>query len=482
MVLLDNAVHTITRVPPSRSTALLPRLAAVLDATILGTAIAFAWVCRNSLAVFDSPNHDSTIPLMAPIIWTSSLVLLWGFDAYGRDAFEAGSDELRRVAGAMLTCGGLTCVANYLAHHQLSRGFFVLAYGMGLSGLVLGRVVLRAFLRAARLRGHFMQRVVIAGGSAQVDEVADVFRREAWTGYEVLGALTPTGVGATRGGVRALGRTDNVVESVTASGADILCVASGSTLSATSVREVMWQLEPHGVQVVVAPVLTDVAADRVRIRPVGGLPLMHLDPARWEASSHGAKRVFDVMVTSMILLALSPLLAVAAWRIKQFDGGPVMYRQRRIGLGGQPFDCLKFRTMVTNADELKAALVTQQGSDGMLFKMKDDPRVTAPGHWLRKYSIDELPQLINVLKGDMSLVGPRPQVQSEVDQYDNGMARRLHVRPGMTGLWQVSGRSDLSFEDARRLDIYYVDNWSMEQDISILRRTVRAVFSGSGAY
>src|SRR5581483_11105558 len=127
-------------------------------------------------------------------------------------------------------------------------------------------------------------------------------------------------------------------------------------------------------------------------------------------SSHGAKRVFDVMVTSMILLALSPLLAVAAWRIKQFDGGPVMYRQRRIGLGGQPFDCLKFRTMVTNADELKAALVTQQGSDGMLFKMKDDPRVTAPGHWLRKYSIDELPQLINVLKGDMSLVGPRPQV------------------------------------------------------------------------
>ena len=172
MVLLDNAVHAITRVSPSRSTALLPRLVAGLDATILAATIAFAWVGRNSLAVFDSPNHDSTIPMMAPIIWISSLVLLWGFDAYGRDAFEAGSDELRRVGAAMLTSGGLTCVANYLAHHQLSRGFFVLAYGTGLGGLVVGRVVLRACLRAARVRGHFMQRVVIAGGSFVMRDTA----------------------------------------------------------------------------------------------------------------------------------------------------------------------------------------------------------------------------------------------------------------------------------------------------------------------
>ncbi|BBH17109.1 polyprenyl glycosylphosphotransferase [Nocardioides baekrokdamisoli] len=467
-------------VTPSRGTSLLPAVALTIDVVVLTVAMIAAYIGRNT--PFFGALRQQHLPEITPIIGISWLILLWGYDLYSRETFEPASDELRRLCEASFISGGLVVVGNYLAHHQLSRAFFMLAYGIGLVGLVLGRLALRTFLHASRSRGHFMKRVVIAGGSDQVDEVAAVFRRESWVGYEVLGALTPTGVGATRGGVRSLGRIDDLVSAVVTSGTDILCIAGGAGVSATALREVMWQLEPYGVQIAVAPTMTDIAADRVRMRPIGGLPLVLMDPARWADSSSGAKRAFDVVVTSLILFAMSPVLAVAAWRIRRFDGGPIMYRQRRIGLGGQPFDCLKFRTMVVGAETMKAALEAEHGSDGMLFKLKDDPRVTKPGAWLRKYSIDELPQLFNVLRGDMSLVGPRPQVDAEVAMYDNGMARRLNVRPGMTGLWQVSGRSDLSYEDARRLDIYYVDNWSLGQDLSILRRTVRAVFAGHGAY
>lgn len=482
LISTTEAPAAAVRVAPSRSTALLPAVALTIDVVVLTAALVGAYIGRGKLPIFQQPNGDHSLALIAAMIGVGWLILLWGCEVYSTESFEPCSDELRRICEATLISGGLVCVANFLAHHLLSRGFFALAYAFGLTGLLLARLALRAFLNSSRRHGRFAKRVVIAGSSDQIDEVAAVFRREAWVGYEVLGALTPTGVGATRGGVPALGRLDGLVAGVVESGADIVCVAGGSGISATALREVMWQLEPYGVQLAVAPAMTDIAADRVRMRPIGGLPLVVMDPARWAESSSGAKRAFDLAVTSLVLFVLSPLLALAAWRIKRFDGGPIMYRQRRIGLGGQPFDCLKFRTMVVDADSMKAALAAAHGSDGMLFKLKDDPRVTAPGRWLRKYSIDELPQLFNVLRGDMSLVGPRPQVDAEVAMYDDGMARRLHVRPGMTGLWQVSGRSDLSYEDARRLDIYYVDNWSLGQDLSILRRTFRAVVASRGAY
>ena len=221
--------------------------------------------------------------------------------------------------------------------------------------------------------------------------------------------------------------------------------------------------------------------ERVRIRPVAGLPLIHLDPPRSVKASRRLKRTFDLVLSTALLVAVLPTFVFIALAVKRCDGGPVFFRQVRTGKDGTEFECLKFRTMATDAEARLAALQEQAGFTAGCSRCADDPRITRPGRWLRRFSLDELPQLINVFRGDMSLVGPRPPLPSEVATYDRFTHRRLHVRPGMTGLWQVSGRSDLSFEEAIRLDLYYVDNWSMLQDISILRRTLGAVTASRGA-
>ncbi len=233
---------------------------------------------------------------------------------------------------------------------------------------------------------------------------------------------------------------------------------------------------------VIAPSVTDVSSERISVRPVGGLPLIHLEKPRSEAAVRRAKRTFDIVGSLCLLLLFAPVFLFAAVRIWAHDRGPVFFGQSRVGRDNETFRCWKFRTMVTNAEELLADLHKQHGYEGGLFKIENDPRITGPGKWMRRFSLDELPQLFNVLRGDMSLVGPRPPLHHEVAKYDTDMARRLRVRPGMTGLWQVSGRSDLSWSEAIRLDLYYVDNWSMFQDLTILARTFSAVFGSHGAY
>jgi exopolysaccharide biosynthesis polyprenyl glycosylphosphotransferase len=311
-----------------------------------------------------------------------------------------------------------------------------------------------------------------------------VLRRESWLGYQVIGALTPAHFPdeETRGGVPVLGNSDDVISVVSQAEADIVFFAGGALGSATQMRRIVWDLEHQAVQVVVAPSVTDVSADRIRVRPVGGLPLMHIDPPRATDAARWGKRLFDVAGSLALLAVLSPLFLVATLSIKLHDRGPILFRQTRVSRHGAEFPCLKFRSMVPDAEALLPQLHEETGHDGRLFKMPEDPRVTRPGRWLRRYSVDELPQLVNVLRGQMSLVGPRPPLPSEVANYDGDTGRRMHVRPGMTGLWQVSGRSDLSWEETVRLDLYYVDNWSMLQDLSILSKTLGAVVRSRGAY
>ena len=236
------------------------------------------------------------------------------------------------------------------------------------------------------------------------------------------------------------------------------------------------------VQSIVVPSLTDVAGRRLKVRPVAGLPLVHLEPCRSLHASRWAKRAFDVMGAVCLLVVLLPLTLATALAVKTHDGGPVLFRQIRVGRDGQPFNCLKFRTHGRGRGAAAWCSRESSAGDSVLFKMADDPRVTRPGRWIRRFSLDELPQLWNVVCGQMSLVGPRPPLPEEVARYEGDMNRRLRVRPGMTGLWQVSGRSDLSWDDTVRLDLYYVDNWSMVQDLAILARTFRAVVGSEGAY
>ena len=236
------------------------------------------------------------------------------------------------------------------------------------------------------------------------------------------------------------------------------------------------------MDLVVSPGMVDVAGPRLTLRPTGGLPLIFVDKPQYEGAKRFQKRAFDVCFSLALLLCAAPLMVAAAVRIKAYDGGPVFYLSERIGLDGVPFQMIKFRTMVVGADRQLASLAHLSDSDGALFKMRQDPRITPVGRLLRRYSIDELPQFINVLRGEMSVVGPRPPLACEVDAYDARVRRRLLVRPGITGLWQISGRSDLSWEDSVRLDLSYVENWSMLADFAIAAGTLGAVVRARGAY
>jgi exopolysaccharide biosynthesis polyprenyl glycosylphosphotransferase len=456
-----------------------------LDLVIV-TVVGFVAIWgRKRLGVFENPaDVSSSLALAGPLIIIGWVLVIALFGGYRNDVFGAGTEEYKRVVNASLLAAGLLGVSCFLAKFPLSRGFFLLIFGIGIPTLLVGRGALRRAVHRARSQGLLQFRVVIAGNSAHVDEIAAVLGRESWLGYRVVGALLPSRQqsATTEAGIPVVGSCDEVITAVKESDVDVIFFAAGALSSSTQLRRIAWDLEQHDVQVIVAPSVTDVSAERVRVRPVGGLPLMHIDPPRATDAGHLAKRVFDILGSAALLLAFSPLFVFAAIRIKAGDRGPVLFRQNRIGQHGTEFKCLKFRTMVVDAEARLAELHAANGYRDGLFKLKDDPRITKVGRWLRRFSLDEIPQLVNVLRGDMSLVGPRPPLPLEVARYETDTLRRLRVRPGMTGLWQISGRSDLSWEEAIRLDLYYVDNWSMLQDINILVRTVGAVARSTGAY
>ena len=241
-------------------------------------------------------------------------------------------------------------------------------------------------------------------------------------------------------------------------------------------------MEKLDVDLVVAPGMVDVAAPRMSVWLVGGQSLIHVEKPQYSGAKRFDKRAFDVVFSLMVLLAAAPVLLAAALAIKLTSPGPVFYLSQRVGLDGVPFRMVKFRSMVVDADKKLADIAHLNESDGVLFKIRQDPRVTSVGRFLRRYSIDELPQFFNVLRGEMSVVGPRPPLPKEAEAYDLTTRRRLLVRPGITGLWQVSGRSDLSWADSVRLDLSYVENWSMAGDLGIAASTLKAVVASSGAY
>jgi exopolysaccharide biosynthesis polyprenyl glycosylphosphotransferase len=444
-----------------------------------------ALIGRLHLVIFDSAaDVSSNLRLAGPLMVLGWVATIYFCGGYRADVFGAGTDEYKRVLNASLLTAGLVGVSCYLAKFPLSRGFFFLAFAVGIPLLLAGRLLGRRTLQKVRSRGNLLQGVLLAGSAGHIDEIAHVLHRESWLGYDVVGAITPRTDprSETPSGIPVLGHTDEITALVKKTDPDIIFLAGGAVSSAATMRQLVWELEQHQVQVVVAPSMTDISAERVKVRPVGGLPLMHIEPPTWVNASRVGKRSFDLVGSVLLLVLFSPLLVAATLAIKLANRGPLLFRQTRVGRNGVEFSCLKLRTMVVDAEARLPELHAEQGYEYGLFKMRNDPRITRPGRWLRRFSIDELPQLLNVLRGQMSLVGPRPPLPLEVERYRDDAARRLHVRPGLTGLWQVSGRSDLTYEEAVRLDLYYVDNWSMLQDVAILVRTVGAVLRSRGAY
>jgi exopolysaccharide biosynthesis polyprenyl glycosylphosphotransferase len=398
-----------------------------------------------------------------------------------------GTDEYARVfrAGLGLTAG--LAIVSFSFDLRLARGYIIIAIPLAILVDLAARYVLRQMLHRSWARGERLHRVVLVGHERAVADMARRLRRERHHGLGVIGACLPPGVsrnGFAPGLPPVYGTFDAVASAVSVSEADTVVVLACPEIDGAALRRLAWQLERDDIDLIVASTLVDVAGDRTTIRPVDGLPMLHVEHPRLKGSARLVKAAFD-RVGALALLTLSaPLLAVVAGLVMFGPGGrgPAVFRQERVGKDGRPFVLYKFRTMVVNAEQRLPELRNLNDTDGELFKMRRDPRVTPVGRWLRRLSLDELPQLVNVLKGDMSLVGPRPPLAREVAGYPADMRRRLVVKPGLTGLWQVSGRSDLSWDESIRLDLTYVENWSLTMDLAILARTVSAVVRSSGAY
>jgi exopolysaccharide biosynthesis polyprenyl glycosylphosphotransferase len=399
----------------------------------------------------------------------------------------SGPEEYRRVFNASIR---LTAVVAFLAYSlklDIARGFVAIALPVGAVLLLLGRWGSRRGLHLARLRGEAMHRVLVLGRLDDVSSLSAQLDREPLAGLQVVGACV-AGAGEGRelsvGGraVPVVGSLADVRGALAAVRADTLAVAASPGVTAEALRRLSYELEGTGVDLLVAPALTNVTGSRISIRPVAGLPLLHVDEPELTGARKLVKGVFDRLISALLVVGLAPLLVGVALAVRVSSPGPVLFTQTRVGRDGELFSVRKFRSMYDDAEARLAALRDLNEHDGVLFKMRNDPRVTRVGRFLRRYSLDELPQLLNVLRGEMSLVGPRPPLPSEVERYQGHAHRRLLVKPGITGLWQVSGRSDLSWDDAVRLDLEYVENWSLGMDLLVLARTVMTVLSGKGAY
>ncbi|WP_245714561.1 sugar transferase [Micromonospora inyonensis] len=419
--------------------------------------------------------------VLLPLGW---VVTLWSNRAYDRRYLGLGPDEFKRVIRAAVTVAASVSFLAFATKTDLSR-YTVGTALLGAACLILfGRMVGRFTLHGVRRRtGHAGHRMVLVGTLPECLEVYAAVTRNPAAGLVPVAIHITDGYAAARGIETPVpvyaGR--DVLALVREVGGDTIAVCGSASAEPGELRRLAWQLEGSGVDLVVAPQLTDIAGPRVHIRPIEGLPLLHVEEPTLSGPALLTKSLLDRVAAGLGLLVLVPAFLAIAVAIRVSDPGPVFFRQPRVGHEGRTFRVWKFRTMYVDAEDRLAALVDRNETDGMLFKIKEDPRVFPVGRFLRASSMDELPQLINVLRGEMSLVGPRPLPADDGD-FLGDVRRRLLVRPGMTGLWQVSGRSDLSWDEAVRLDLYYVDNWSLAYDLSILWRTVGVVLARKGAY
>jgi exopolysaccharide biosynthesis polyprenyl glycosylphosphotransferase len=424
------------------------------------------------------------------VAWGMSVLLAGGYDTR---LFGLGSDEFRRVLSAAVNLTAAVALISFAAKLDLARGYLAIALPLTTALDLAARYLMRKHLHRRRDHGWYLRRVVAVGHAAAVARLVTALRRDNYHGLAVVSAClvdAPDGAEPDAGAdvlaaanVPVAGGLPALTTAVNQFHADAVAVLACPEMDGQRLRELAWELEKTRTELFVAPAVLDVAGPRTTIHPAAGLPLLHVEHTELSGAKKTIKSVFDKTCAALALIVLAPVFAAIAAAIKLADPGPAFFRQTRIGKDGQSFTLYKFRTMVRDAELHKSQLAARNESDGgALFKIRKDPRVTRPGAWLRRWSIDELPQLINVLLGDMSLVGPRPALPEEVASYGGHMRRRLVVKPGLTGLWQVSGRSDLSWMEAERLDLSYVENWSLALDLLVLWKTGSAVLRGSGAY
>jgi exopolysaccharide biosynthesis polyprenyl glycosylphosphotransferase len=420
------------------------------------------------------------LSLALPALWLAAVWLAGGYDVR---FVGTGSDEFRKVLNAGVGLTAAVALISYVGDLQLSRAYVLIALPATMVLDLFSRYAIRKRLHWQRAAGQCMQSVVAVGHETSVADLVTELRRDSYHGLSVVGAcVAQPSECADVAGIPVYGGLDDVTLAVRAFGADTVAVLACPEMDGLRLRGLAWELEKTGTDLCVSPALLDVAGPRTTIRPTAGLTLLHVDHPQLSGMRLLLKDLFDRCAAAAGLILLSPLMAGVSLMIWLQDRGPVLFKQVRVGQDGHAFRIYKFRTMVVDAEQRRADLLASNETDGVLFKLRKDPRVTAVGAHLRRWSIDELPQLINVLLGQMSLVGPRPAVPDEVARYAEHVHRRLVVKPGLTGLWQVNGRSDLSWDESVRLDLRYVENWSFALDLQILWKTIWVIVWGSGAY
>ncbi len=414
------------------------------------------------------------------------IVAIWLSRGYEARYLTLGSEEFKRTFNASLRVVACIATISYATEAHTGRRLVVIALPLATVVTLLSRYATRKALLQLRRDGRCVYRVIAAGSAAGVADLVRSTRQARYAGMKVVGCCVgqngSIGVTAIEG-VPVLGDLDSIAGAVANAKASTVAVAARGEVSAQALRRLSWELEGTGVDMLVAPALTDVAGPRIHIRPVAGLPLLHVEEPELSGGRRLLKSAFDRTVALVALVLLLPVMLALALAIRLTSPGPVLFRQVRCGRNGRHFTIYKYRSMQVDAEhQLQTLLTENDRADGLLFKIRRDPRVTPVGRWLRRYSLDELPQLLNVFRGDMSLVGPRPPLPSEVARYETDVHRRLLVKPGLTGLWQVSGRSDLTWDESVRLDLEYVENWSLAMDFMILWKTAFAVMKADGAY
>lgn len=463
----------------------------ILDAGVVVWAVAGAFGVRFGFAdISKVPLRDADYLVLSGVLVMAWWLMLEFWGSREAKILGSGSEEYRRVVAASAWLFGFVAVISYALRIDIARGFVGLAFPAGAAGLLVARWLVRQHLVFERNRGHSASRVLIIGGPHSVAHVVRSLLSAPAAGYMPVAAHLPgaasSGQGAETLPIPVTGYEsdfDTILSVIVATEVDAVAVSAGVNMHPKDLRKLGWELAAREVAMIMAPALTDIAGPRIHTQPVAGLPLIHVSTPKLTGGRKVAKRGFDIFVAGLLVVCLSPLFLVLAILVRTTSPGPILYAQERIGLRGTTFRMLKFRSMKEDADlELRALLKAQGSANTPLFKVENDPRITRLGRILRKFSLDELPQLFNVLNGSMSLVGPRPQRELEVVLYDDAAHRRLYVSPGMSGLWQVSGRSNLTWEESIRLDLYYVENWSLMGDVVILFKTFRAVFASAGAF
>lgn len=460
----------------------------VADAILLNLAFVLAYVIRyrwqigGAVEGADRVGLADLVPLQGALILVVFIVLV-GEGLYRERRGVPWLDQLAMISRGTLV--GLTIVLfAYLIFRPLlpSRLLFLYVWLAAIALLSGARLVVGAVQSARRRRGIGVERILIVGAGQVGRAIMQNILARPELGYQLVGFVDDDPAKQENiGRARALGLTDQTAEVVDRERIDEVIITL-PWVSHRKVLDIMEQCKRRQVRFRIVPDLFQLSLSQVDIADLNGIPLIGVRAVAISETQRLLKRAIDIVGSALVLAALSPLLALTALLVKLDSPGPAFFRQTRVGRGGLEFTCYKFRTMRVGAEEELTTLAHQNDVKSITFKIREDPRRTRIGKWLRRWSIDELPQFFNVLRGDMSLVGPRPPLPSEVARYEDWHMKRLQVSPGITGIWQVMGRSDLPFTEMVMMDVYYIENWSLALDLKLLAMTIPAVLSGTGAY